>query len=195
MNMVHAIQQSTTLEKKKTAECLIEPITFEFKDSLFEYSVYKPSSRFLRDFDTIFPSLKEKKELLVVPIIQKCKFDMVGLTKEANEERDIKLEIFVEWGKLVVKRIESIGMWADIMDPASGFPILSEAGPSPYPDVQGTYMLASSRFSIQNVGCCHILLHPKWFSFIYPSTLFTTAPADILEKVINEVNDAFLLTP
>lgn len=30
---------------------------------------------------------------------------------------------FVQWGKKVVDRIKSIGMWADIMDPASGFPV------------------------------------------------------------------------
>jgi len=32
---------------------------------------------------------------------------------------------FVEWGKLVVDRLRSVGMWADIMDPASGFPVSS----------------------------------------------------------------------
>ncbi|CEP07936.1 hypothetical protein [Parasitella parasitica] len=113
---------------------------------------------------------------------------MVGLSKQVNQERDAKLELFVEWGRLVVDRIKSIGMWADIMDPASGFPIFSEAGSSPYPDVQGTQML-SSRFYVQNIGCCHILFHPTWQSHIYPSTLFTTAPAHILEKVILQIVD------
>ncbi|KAG2234983.1 hypothetical protein INT48_000225 [Thamnidium elegans] len=177
-------------EKGKLSVCLIQPTVFEYNASTFEYSVYKPSSRFLRDFETIFPSLntKQRKQLVVVPIIQKCEFDMVGLSKNVNYERDIKLELFVQWGKKVVDRIKSIGMWADIMDPASGFPIFSEGGPSPYPDVQGTQMLAP-RFDVQNVGCCHILLHPTWHSYIYPSTLFTTAPADVLEKVINEINN------
>jgi hypothetical protein len=64
--------------------------------------------------------------------------------------------------------------------------VFSEAGPNPYPDVQGTVMLAP-RFDVQNVGCCHILLHPTWHSHIYPSTMFTTAPADILVKVIDEL--------
>ncbi|KAI8091390.1 methylmalonic aciduria and homocystinuria type D protein [Gilbertella persicaria] len=175
------------MEKKKLSQCLVEPTTFEFRHSTFEYSVYQPSPRFLRDFDSIFPQLssKQRSQLLVVPVIQKCQHDMVGITKEVNYERDIRLELFVEWGKKIVDRIKSVGMWADIMDPASGFPVFGEPGPSPYPDVQGTHML-SSRFDVQNVGCCHILLHPTWNSRIYPSTLFTTAPADILKKIINE---------
>ncbi|KAI8968274.1 methylmalonic aciduria and homocystinuria type D protein [Mycotypha africana] len=178
-----------SVDDRKQAICLASPNTFVFEDSTFEYSVFKPSKRFLRDFDTIFPSLtsKQRKELLVIPVIQKCQYDMVGLTAEVNHERDIKLELFVKWGRAIVQRILSIGMWADIMDPASGFPIFSEAGPSPYPDVQGTQML-SNRFYVQNIGCCHILFHPTWHSHIYPSTFFTNAPVDILLKVIAEVN-------
>jgi hypothetical protein len=54
--------------------------------------------------------------------------------------------------------------------------------------------MLGSRFDVQNVGCCHILLHPTWHSYIYPSTLFTTAPAEILHKVIIEINEKLLLT-
>lgn len=126
----------------RTANCLIQPILFNYNGSIFEYSVYKPTPRFLRDFDSIFPHLstKQKKQLLVIVVIQKCEHDMVGVSKEVNDERDIKLELvtkieiieghivthllkFVDWGQHIVKRIRSIGMWADIMDPASGFPV------------------------------------------------------------------------
>ncbi|ORE09169.1 hypothetical protein BCV72DRAFT_303080 [Rhizopus microsporus var. microsporus] len=169
----------------KTSSCVIQPTILEYNGSIFEYSAYKPPMRFLRDFDSIFPQLssRQKAQLLVVPVIQKCEHDMVGLSKEVNDERDIKLELFISWGRRVVDRIKSVGMWADMMDPASGFPVFSHPGSSPYPDVQGTIML-DSRFDIQNVGCCHILLHPSWGSHIYPSTLFTTAPADVLEKIL-----------
>ncbi|KAI8987213.1 methylmalonic aciduria and homocystinuria type D protein [Pilobolus umbonatus] len=178
----------TDTKKTKLSVCLTPPSVFTYDNSLFEYSVYKPSVRFLRDFDTILPTLTEKQmsDLLVVPVVQRCTHDMVGISTEVNHERDIKLEVFVDWGKRVVDRIKSIGMWADIMDPASGYPIFSEAGPTPYPDVQGTHML-STRYDVHNIGCCHILLHPQWNSHVYPSTLFTTAPNDILIKVINEV--------
>ncbi|KAI9308317.1 hypothetical protein BJ944DRAFT_260506, partial [Cunninghamella echinulata] len=166
--------------------CLVPATRFMYKESEFEYSVHSPGTRFGRELGTVFPSLssKQRKEILVVPVIQRCEFDMVGITQIVNKERDDKLELFVSWGKSIVDRLRTVGMWADIMDPASGFPIYSEAGPTPYPDVQGTQTL--TRYDIQNVGCCHILLHPKWKSKIYPSTLFTTAPHDVLVKVINE---------
>lgn len=82
-------------ERKKLSTCLIAPSVFQFRDSTFEYAVYQPSSRFKRDFESIFPSLnvKQRKELLVVPVIQQCEYDMVGLTTQVNQERDVKLEL------------------------------------------------------------------------------------------------------
>ncbi|KAI8084515.1 uncharacterized protein BX664DRAFT_337167, partial [Halteromyces radiatus] len=167
--------------------CRVQATRFIYKDSEFEYSIHSPGTRFGRELAVVFPSLtnKQLKEILVVPVIQRCEHDMVGITQTVNHERNEKLEIFVSWGKSVVDRLRRIGIWADIMDPASGFPIYSEAGPTPYPDVQGTQTL--TKYDIQNVGCCHILLHPTWNSSIYPSTLFTTAPYDLLVKVINEI--------
>lgn len=96
--MVTTITETTpevSNEKTKLSTNLVKPTVFDFGNSTFEYSVYKPSLRFLRDFDTIFPQLssRQRKQLLVVPVIQKCEFDMVGLSKEVNFERDIKLEL------------------------------------------------------------------------------------------------------
>jgi hypothetical protein len=45
--------------------------------------------------------------------------------KKRNSKLKAFLHKFVEWGKLIIDRIKSIGMWADVMDPASGFPVSS----------------------------------------------------------------------
>ncbi|KAJ2961505.1 hypothetical protein NQZ79_g3288 [Umbelopsis isabellina] len=173
--------------KTQSQQCLQSPTRLKYCNSDFEYSIHSPQPRFQRELAHIFPTMRRQdmKRILVVPVIQRCDNDMVGITQSANTERDVKLELFVEWGKLVVDRLRSVGMWADIMDPASGYPIYGAPGASPYPDVQGTQALL--KYDIQNTGCCHVLLHPAWGSKIYPSTLFTTAPADILIKVIEEI--------
>ncbi|KAI9275545.1 hypothetical protein BDA99DRAFT_532516 [Phascolomyces articulosus] len=178
---------STTIKPTTKSECVIEPARFEYQGSVFEYSAFSPSHRFMKEVDSVFPHLtiKERNDLLVVPVIQQCYHDMVGATPEVNKERDEKLELFIEWGKYIVQRLGSVGFWADVTDPASGFPVFGKQGPSPYPDVQATQAL--THYDIQNVGCCHILLHPTWKSHIYPATFFTTAPAHILTKVIDEL--------
>ncbi|ORX56978.1 hypothetical protein DM01DRAFT_1334534 [Hesseltinella vesiculosa] len=170
-----------------SSTCLVPATRFVYHGSEFEYSVHAPGSRFSRELATVFPQLtaRQRKDLLVIPVIQQCDHDMAGNNDAINKERDVKLELFIQWGKRIADRLRGLGMWADVMDPASGFPIYSEAGPTPYPDVQGTQTL--TRYDVQNIGCCHILLHPAWKSKIYPSTFFTTAPHDILVKVINEI--------
>jgi hypothetical protein len=38
-------------------------------------------------------------------------------------------------------------------------------------------------YECTNVGCCKIVMHPKWGSSVYPASLFAIAPED-------EVRDA-----
>src|SRR5690348_11234681 len=85
------------LKTKSTTSptCLVPATRFIYKESEFEYSVHSPGSRFGRELGTVFPSLtsKQRKEILVVPVIQRCEFDMVGITQQVNKERDDKLEL------------------------------------------------------------------------------------------------------
>ncbi|KAI7849487.1 hypothetical protein BDC45DRAFT_520486 [Circinella umbellata] len=177
----------TSTKPTTKSDCVIEPTRFQFKGSVFEYSAYSPSTRFIKEVESVFPhlNLQERKDFLVCPVIQQCVNDLVGATPEVNKERDDKLELFIEWGKYLVERLGSVGFWADVTDPASGFPVFGKQGPAPYPDVQATQAL--THYDLQNVGCCHILLHPSWKSHIYPATFFTTAPPNILMKVIDEL--------
>lgn len=42
-------------------------------------------------------------------------------------------------------------------------------------------------YSIQNAGCCKIVLHPRWGSAVYPATVFTLAPVEHVLFAIREV--------
>lgn len=142
------LHQKAPMIKSTTPTWKVSATRFTHQDSEFEYSVHSPGTRFGRELGTVFPALstKQLKEILVVPVIQRCEHDMVGITQQVNHERDDKLEKvscsrlkgrdgslenhstyfytqFVTWGKLVVERLKGLGMWADIMDPASGFPV------------------------------------------------------------------------
>ena len=51
-----------------------------------------------------------------------------------------------------------------------------------YGEVDGFQALLGYR--TQNANCCKILLHPKWGSAVYPASMFTNAPADVIEEII-----------
>ncbi|KAG0039803.1 hypothetical protein BGZ82_006656 [Podila clonocystis] len=65
----------------------------------------------------------------------------------------------------------------------------SERGRDVYPDVEGCHMLL--KYDFQAAGCCKILLHPNWGSKIYPATFFTTAPLDVLQNILEQVQQEF----
>ncbi|RHZ80331.1 hypothetical protein Glove_137g126 [Diversispora epigaea] len=181
------------MSKPTRSQTLISPTLITVKnpqtgnDFILEYSIHAGSKRFNQELKNIFPDIKdilEKEKCLVIPIFLKCENDMVGIGSEIDKEKDLKLNDFVEWGKLICQKLKDREYWADLTDPASGYPIFSNRGPSMYPDVNGAEQLL--KYSIQNVGCCNILLHPKWGSKVYPGTLFSNANLDEIKQVINE---------
>ncbi|PKK76813.1 hypothetical protein RhiirC2_733357 [Rhizophagus irregularis] len=154
------------------------------KKFILEFSIHLASSRFARELKSVFPQVEYIERCLVVPTFLKCTHDLVGIGAAIDNEKDEKLEDFVGWGKEISQKLRDRGYWADLTDPCSGYPIFSERGPSIYPDVQGAVELL--KYDLHNAGCCHILLHPKWGSKVYPGTLFTTASDLELKQVISE---------
>ncbi|CAG8734779.1 25761_t:CDS:2 [Dentiscutata erythropus] len=186
------IKSSTPTKKriKTRSRTLIAPTLVTVKNPktlcpfVLEYSIHIGSTRFNRELLNVFSQIVEPDNFLVIPVFLKCQNDLVGIGERINREKDEKLEDFVEWGKAICQKLRGLGYWADLTDPASGYPIFSDPGPSTYPDVHGAEQLL--KYDIYNAGCCHILLHPKWGSKVYPGTLFTTANENCIKQVINE---------
>jgi hypothetical protein len=40
------------------------------------------------------------------------------------------------------------------------------------------------RYKTSTTGCCKVLHHPVWGSSVYPASLITTCPADVLEPLL-----------
>lgn len=70
----------------------------------------------------------------------------------------------------------------DLTDPCSGLPVLSERGGEFYPDVIGGQMLLS--YDVIDTGCCKLLSHPRWQTKVYPATMFSNAPLEILTPLL-----------
>eukprot|EP00128_Syssomonas_multiformis_P015537 Colp12_sorted_trinity150504_noHs@22242 len=147
----------------------------------FEISVCRPPKSMLRDLKLVFPEI-ELQDCLIVPTFQKAVSDLVSIGPEVEDEKDALLENFVDWAGQVCDQLSDSGFWADMTDPASGFPMRSNGGPSFYPEVVGAEVLL--RYSVQTTGCCKVLSHPRWGSNVYPATLFTTAPLPALLKAL-----------
>jgi hypothetical protein len=121
----------------------------------------------------------------IIPTFQRCQWDLVGTGPHVEAEKDEKLVNFYHWAVTVCHRLRRQGYWADLTDPASGYPVLGQRGSSIYPDAHGANRLLA--YDLMNTGCCSVLLHPRWGSQVYPATVFARAPSHLINQVITEL--------
>ncbi|KAI9137353.1 hypothetical protein BKA69DRAFT_1041803 [Paraphysoderma sedebokerense] len=129
----------------------------------------------------------DMNQLLVIKTFQPTEHDLVSWGKEVDMERDLCLERFVHFASILRSKLVERGYWADLTDPASGYPIYTPHPPastSIYPDVHGAEILLS--YDTLSTGCCKVLIHPRWASRVYPGTVFTDADADVVKEVMAE---------
>eukprot|EP00854_Cymbomonas_tetramitiformis_P005610 gene5610-6795_t len=136
--------------------------------------------------------------MLIVPTCQNSEVDLVRVGEEIENEKDRLLEVFMEWAKAVCEILIAKGYWADYIDPCSGLPMITRESRVVYGEVDALQTLLG--YKTQNAGCCkldaepafavgimQVVLHPKWGSSVYPSSMFAKAPLEELLAAIKQV--------
>eukprot|EP00199_Chlamydomonas_sp_CCMP681_P003017 CAMPEP_0119107446 /NCGR_PEP_ID=MMETSP1180-20130426/10186_1 /TAXON_ID=3052 ORGANISM="Chlamydomonas cf sp, Strain CCMP681" /NCGR_SAMPLE_ID=MMETSP1180 /ASSEMBLY_ACC=CAM_ASM_000741 /LENGTH=167 /DNA_ID=CAMNT_0007092933 /DNA_START=49 /DNA_END=552 /DNA_ORIENTATION=+ len=149
-----------------------------------EWSVHACPSQIRREVGAVFPSLgsADMTHLLIVATCQHSAMDLVQMGDAVDVEKDLLLEQFMAWAKPLCERLMAQGHWADYIDPCSGLPMVHQEGQVVYAEVEALSVLQG--FKTSNAGCCKILLHPKWGSAVYPASMFTTAPLEVLMAAV-----------
>eukprot|EP00798_Chlamydomonas_sp_ICE-L_P002363 gene2363-8671_t len=149
-----------------------------------EYYVYACPDKIKREVNTVLPTADLEK-LLVVPTCQKAVMDLVQMGEPVEVEKDKLLEQFMDWSKKVCDKLEALGHWCDYIDPCSGLAMIHRDSQIVYSEVEALSVMRG--FKTANAGCCKVLLHPAWGSYVYPATMFTCAPLEALNSAIAEV--------
>ena len=84
------------------------------------------------------------------------------------------------WAAAVRPRLR--GFWSDVSCPMEGHSRYGTPTSVIYNELEGLTSLL--RYDSVPIGCCGIVLHPKWQRRAYPVTFFTTAPYDVLQAAI-----------
>ena len=90
----------------------------------------------------------------------------------------------MRWAKATRDRIVEEGHWADYTDPASGYPVHGERGGMTLNDVDVS--LQCLKYKTVDLGVCKLISHPKWKTAVYPATMVTTAPLDVLVAALQK---------
>ncbi|KAI8820428.1 uncharacterized protein EV422DRAFT_530854 [Fimicolochytrium jonesii] len=191
--------EGETIRRCPTAEARRAAL-FPNHTSQLQYSIHKPGRHLRRELALVLPDALDKSagggtpfptaaqlrpDLLVIPLFQQSAHELVAVTPETNWERDLLLDYVHSLATRIVAILSARGYWADLTDPASGYPSFSSRGTSLYPDVDGAASLL--RYATVQAGCCRVLVHPKWGTRSYPSTMFCAAPVEVVSEVVRDV--------
>ena len=176
-------QMSTAKTKQTRSTCTILSVTDitpqAGEGSTFEVSVHTLPRTVAAEVQFILPSVAGP--FVAVLTAQKSSHSLVDWGDAVAKEKDALLERFVAWSSKLCQVLIEQGYWADYIDPCSGLPANTD-GNKIYGEVDGFQALLG--YHTQNANCCKILLHPQWGSAVYPATMFTNAPSELVSETI-----------
>lgn len=62
----------------------------------------------------------------------------------------------------------------------TGYPVFGRQGPTLYSEVEGLQTML--KYSQSRVGNCHVIVHPQWLTRMYPASMFTNAPPELVTR-------------
>ncbi|CAL6413117.1 unnamed protein product [Bathycoccus prasinos] len=140
-----------------------------------EYSLHLCPKKHKSEAQAMFNFTEDDDEkvekLIIVPTCQKTAVDIIKTGERVDEEKDLCLERFLKFAEIATNVLREKNFWCDYIDPCSGGCTEVDA------------LVTLLNYECTNVGCCKIVMHPKWGSSVYPASLFAIAPED-------EVRDA-----
>jgi hypothetical protein len=121
----------------------------------------------------------------VVIVLQRSQYNLEKSTKEIEIEKQRLREKFMRFGCDVAFELRDRGYFTDLIDPRTGYPLLSRPGAMPHNDTAVVKALIG--YPVIKNKCC-VLVHPIWGTAVYPSILLSAAPPTLIELVIKEIS-------
>jgi hypothetical protein len=121
----------------------------------------------------------------VLIVLQFCTIDLLKRTPETEAHKQILRQQFLQFGYEVAAQLNALGHLAEVFDPRTGLPLLSRPGLISLDDV--AIVRACLGYPTLESRGCSVILHPTWGSFVYPSTMLSSAEPALLELVSRNV--------
>ncbi len=163
-------------------------------------SVHPPNSYILRHWQHLLPHW-DCPVLSVLVVLQPCECALLERNAIAEAQKHQLRQNFLEMGMHIVRHLQSMGYAATVFDPRTGLPfdsatttdpeLAETAAGSPETALRaGSWVLDDVAVARSCLGYatvtshgCSILLHPEWGNSVYPSTLLSSAPPEIVAQV------------
>ena len=148
-----------------------------------QISIHPPSQFICANLERILPDWNFS-DLWVVVVLQQSQYELVEIAPHVEREKECLREKFMRFGCEVAFNLRDRGFLADLIDPRTGYPLLSHPGEIPHDDTAVVKALLG--FPVIH-NTCRLLRHPIWGMAVYPSVFMSSASPAILNTVLKSV--------
>jgi hypothetical protein len=120
----------------------------------------------------------------VVIILQQSRFPLIETAPHVEREKDRLREKFMRLGCDTAFELRDRGFLTDLIDPRTGYPLLSRPGEISHDDIAVVKVLL--KFPVIH-NSCRVLEHPSWGTAVYPSSMISSASPTIIKSVLKRV--------
>jgi hypothetical protein len=154
-------------------------------------SVHPPSPYIVRHGQHLLPHWN-CPVLSVLVALQPCGCELLERSAIAEAQKQQLRQNFLQIARQIVQQLEALGYAAAVFDPRTGLPIdtaasrvdvLPEAFPASLTLDDVAVVRSCLGYSTVASHGCSLILHPQWGSSVYPSTLLSSAPPEIVTAV------------
>ncbi|WP_225880512.1 methylmalonic aciduria and homocystinuria type D protein [Anabaenopsis elenkinii] len=149
-----------------------------------QISIHPPSQYICANCERILPDWKSQPDLWVVIVLQQSRYQLVRRTTATELEKERLREKFMRFGCDLAFKLQDHGYLTDLIDPCTGYPLLSHPGEIPHNDTAVVQALLNYPV-LKNK--CRVLIHPLWGAAVYPSILISVAPPKVIATFTKEI--------
>jgi len=142
-----------------------------------QISIHTPSQYVCANCQRILPDWQQQEFLWVVVCLQRSQYPLIEITSASEREKERLREKFIRFGCDLTFNLRDRGYLTDLIDPRTGYPVLSHPGLVPHDDTAVAEALLNYPV-VKNQ--CSVLVHPQWGTCVYPSNLISAAPPEII---------------
>lgn len=149
-----------------------------------QISIHSPTRYICDNCERILPDWKNKLEMLVVVVLQQSQFGLIESSPRIETEKQRLRAQFMKFACDVAFDLRDKNYLTDLIDPRTGYPLLSRPGQIPHDDTAVVKALLKYPLICNK---CRVLIHPKWGTAVYPGILISAAPQIIIARTIKSI--------
>ncbi|MCJ8278991.1 MAG: methylmalonic aciduria and homocystinuria type D protein [Rivularia sp. ALOHA_DT_140] len=152
-----------------------------------QISIHSPTRYIRENCQRILPDWNNSLGMSVVIVLQQSQFALIETSSRVETEKQRLRAKFMRFACDVAFDLKDKNYPTDLIDPRTGYPLLSRPGQISHDDTAVVKKLLKYPMICNK---CRVLIHPEWGTAVYPSILISTAPRIIISRTIQ--NNAVL---